>query len=99
MRWCRNMRTRSGVGRGNRLSRLLCVTTELFDGRPTWAHRQCRRCEFLEFIAGIDDLSANDFKYRFEILGRPLGDGKIIARENTPVSQFAWGGSSPFFLL
>src|SRR5882762_2473560 len=46
MSWCRNVRTRSGVRRGDRLSRLLCVTTELFDGRPAWAHRQCRRRKF-----------------------------------------------------
>src|ERR1700756_2140874 len=44
----------------------------------------------------MDDLPAHDRKYRFEMLDFFLGNGEIVGRENSQVSQLAWGKSSLF---
>src|SRR6266436_691200 len=44
----------------------------------------------------MEDLPADDSKYRFEILDFFLGNGEIVGRENSQVSQLAWGESSLF---
>src|SRR5260370_25820554 len=50
-------------------------------------------------MGGIDDLPADDRKYRFEMLDFFLGNGEIVGREDSQVSQLAWGESSLFFLF
>src|SRR5258705_10873789 len=47
-------------------------------------------------MGGIDDLPADDRKYGFEMLDFFLGNGEIVGRENSQVSQLAWGESSLF---
>src|SRR5258708_39112468 len=96
MSWCHNMRTRSGVGRGNRLSRLLCVTTELFDRRPAWAHRQCRRGEVWEFFPGPKHPPPPTPKIQLPILDFFLPDGEKNPPEDNPIVQPACGASPPF---
>src|SRR5713226_1851597 len=86
---CLDVRTGSGVRRTKRVVELLRVTSIFFDRRPVWAHRQRRRREFGEFVAGIDDLPTHDCKYRFEMLDLLFGNGKIVARENRQVGQLA----------
>src|SRR6266481_6171719 len=90
------MRTGSGVRYTKSVVQGLRVTSVLFDGRPVGAHGQCRRRKFCEFVGGIDDLPTHDRKYRFEMLDLLLGNGKIIARENSQVGQLAWSDSSLF---
>src|SRR6266446_5957439 len=47
----------------------------------------------------MDDLPTDDRKYRFEMLDFFLGNGEIIARENSKVSQLAGGEGSLFFIF
>src|SRR5882724_6829229 len=90
------MRTGSGVRYAKSVVQGLRVTSILFDRRPAWAHWQRRRRKFCEFFGGINDLSTDDGKYRFEMLDRFLANREIIARENSQVCQLAWGESSLF---
>src|SRR5262249_29146105 len=83
------MRTRRGVGRANRLSRLLRVTAAFFDRRPVRAHRQRRRRKICEFFSGINDLSTDDRKYRFETLDLFRGNGKVMGGKTSQVGQLA----------
>src|SRR5258708_27636237 len=90
------MRTGSGVRYTKSVVQGLRVTSVFFDGRPAWAHWQCRRREFCEFFGGINNPPTDDFKYRFEMLDLFLGNREIITRENRQVCQLAWGESSLF---
>ena len=36
-------------------------------GRPAWTHLQIGRCEFCEFVRGVNHLPANDGEHRFQI--------------------------------
>src|SRR6266436_9123552 len=47
----------------------------------------------------MDDLPTDDRKYRFEMLDFFLGNGEIIARENSKVSQLAGGEGSLYFIF
>src|SRR5882724_11686499 len=83
------MRTGSGVRYAKSVVQGLRVTSILFDRRPAWAHWQRRRRKFCEFFGGINDLPTDDRKYRFEMLDFFLGNGEIVGRENSQVSQLA----------
>src|SRR5712691_6531068 len=93
------MRTGSGMRYTKSVVQGLRVTSELFDGRPAWAHWQCRWREFCEFFGGVNNLPADDRKYRFAMLVLFLGNGKIVGRENRQICQLARGESSLFSLF
>src|SRR6266851_8116304 len=86
---CLDVRTGSGVRRTKGVVDLLRVTSIFFDRRPVWAHRERRRREFGEFVAGINDLPTNDGQYRFEMLDLLFGNGKIVSRQNREIRQLS----------
>src|SRR6266436_5415012 len=65
------------------------VAAEHFDGRPFRKHRERRRRVRAEFLCCMDNLSAYDRENGFDAFDVLFGDGKVIIRKHSEVSELA----------